>query len=66
MAPPVNEPGQPHDVSAQLVPMETDVVLAKRGSKVMNLMNVLRGSRVTNAKNVQTITMEMIVVRNFL
>ena len=50
MAPPVNEPGHPPDVTALIVTMEADVT------------TVLRTSREIAARNVHKITMEIIVV----
>ena len=77
MAPPVKEPGHRRDVTALIVWKETDVTSVKKGSKVKNVTSVWRGSRemvarivlhvsrVMNAKNVQTTTTEMIVVKIF-
>ena len=45
MAPPVKEPGQSPDVTAPLVSKETDVMCVLRGSKVITVISVWRGSR---------------------
>ena len=51
MAPPVNEPGPPPDVTVHLVSKKKDVRSVEKGSKVMNVISVLRGSREIIASN---------------
>ena len=76
MAPPVNKPGHPPDVTAMIVPKETDVKYALRdfkesvaknvplGSKETIVNNVLRDSRVGIVSNALRTTTEIIVVMN--
>ena len=45
MAPPVNEPGRPPDVTAHLISKETDVMRVQKGSREMNVISASRGSR---------------------
>ena len=49
MAPPVNEPGRPPDVTALIVMKETDAETVLRGSREMTVINVLMGTMATHA-----------------
>ena len=42
MAPPVNEPGHPPDVTALIVPMETDATDTQKGTRETSVNNVRR------------------------
>ena len=48
MAPPVNEPGRPPDVTVLIVMKETDAETALRGSREMTVMNVLMVTMATH------------------
>ena len=48
MAPPVNEPGHPLDVTALIVTKETDVTTVLRGSKEMTVTNALMVTMATH------------------
>ena len=63
MAPPVNKPGHPPDVTVLTVSRETDVTSVRRGSREMNVMTVWRGSKELIASFVLWTTMEAIVVK---
>ena len=56
MAPPVNKPGQPPDVTVHLDSKETDVIPVQRGSVVIIVNNVLNVSRETVARNVTLVS----------
>ena len=62
MAPPVNKPGQPPDVTVLTVSREIDVTPVQKGSKEMNVMSVVRGSREMDARNAHRTTTGIIVV----